>query len=156
MNQRLLAKTKELRQAQGLGLTPLCINNKLIASAQRHSKDLVDNFPAWNLDPHPGSDGSVSHSRIIDAGFNYGFVENTASGISDVDAVFDKWVNSPPHLAALVAPGIDMMGAYMLTTPAGIPKWTQDFGNSTGDPTRPQDFCNTDSGAPGGKGGVVL
>ncbi|RLN88154.1 hypothetical protein BBJ28_00009063 [Nothophytophthora sp. Chile5] len=82
------------RERAALGLTALCTNSKLQASAERHSNDqAVSDFMA-----HNGSDGSTMSERITEAGYDWsGIAENVAAGQVDVNEVMDAWMNSEGH-----------------------------------------------------------
>jgi uncharacterized protein YkwD len=76
------------------GLPPYRLNDKLNASAQRHSQDMAS---TGNID-HTGSDGSTAKRRILDTGYEAQFTgENIYGGMATVDAAWDYWVNDPPH-----------------------------------------------------------
>jgi uncharacterized protein YkwD len=90
--QELLNRTNALRAANGL--PPYRLNDKLNASAQRHSQDMAS---TGNID-HTGSDGSTAKRRILDTGYEAQFTgENIYGGMATVDDAWDYWVNDPPH-----------------------------------------------------------
>lgn len=119
MNRDLLGLVNDFRTANGLSV--LCLSNKLISSAQRHSEDMYNN----NFFSHDGSDGSTPWTRMDATGFTRGDAENVAMGYSTVKAVFNAWLASSGHRANILRSGDGYMGAYKA---GGY--WTQDFGTS--------------------------
>jgi uncharacterized protein YkwD len=88
----LFDRTNALRTQNGL--PPYKLNDKLNASAQRHSQDMAD---TGNID-HAGSDGSTARRRILDTGYEAQFTgENIYGGMATADDAWDYWVNDPPH-----------------------------------------------------------
>ncbi|KAL4138201.1 hypothetical protein PRIC2_001708 [Phytophthora ramorum] len=122
----MLERVNLERGAQGL--SPLCTNSKLQASAQRHSDDQAAN----NFMNHTGSDGSTMSQRATDAGYDWrGVAENVAAGQADVTEVMDAWMNSEGHRHNILG-DYTMLGTAYAFTPDGLYRhfWTQDFGRS--------------------------
>ena len=93
----LFDRTNALRTRNGL--PPYKFNDKLNASAQRHSQDMAG---TGKID-HAGSDGSTARRRILDTGFEAQFTgENIYGGMVTVDDAWDYWVNDPPHRDVLL------------------------------------------------------
>ncbi|KAE8899683.1 hypothetical protein PF005_g3770 [Phytophthora fragariae] len=117
------------KQRAANGLSSLCMNSKLAASALRHSEDMA----AKNYMAHDGSDGSTMEERITEAGFIWTAVgENVAAGQETVSDVMTAWMNSPEHKANILG-DYKMFGtAYAYNADSTYQHyWTQDFG--TGD-----------------------
>ncbi|OWY98758.1 SCP-like extracellular protein [Phytophthora megakarya] len=123
----MLASVNDQRATQGL--RPLCINNKLMAAAQRHSDDMA----AKNFMSHTGSDGSTMTSRITATGYNWNRIaENVAAGQVNVAAVMTSWMNSPGHRANILGDYTMFGTAYAYSSTSTYKHyWTQDFGKST-------------------------
>ncbi|POM77471.1 SCP-like extracellular protein [Phytophthora palmivora] len=124
---KMLELVNEQRTANGL--SSLCMNSKLLASALRHSKDMAAN----DFMAHNGSDGSTMEERITEAGFIWTAVgENVAAGQETVSDVMTAWMNSPEHKANILG-DYKMFGtAYAYNADTTYQHyWTQDFG--TGD-----------------------
>ena len=82
------------------GLNPLSYNAQLAAAAQVHADDMSAN----NFFDHVGSDGSTFDQRIRAQGYDYAWAgENIAVGYTSQAAVFDGWMNSPPHRANMLS-----------------------------------------------------
>lgn len=69
---KMLELVNEQRAANGL--SSLCMNSKLAASALRHSEDMA----AKDYMAHNGSDGSTMEERITEAGFIWTAVGRTS------------------------------------------------------------------------------
>ncbi|GMF37063.1 unnamed protein product [Phytophthora fragariaefolia] len=124
---KMLGLVNEQRAANGL--SSLCMNSKLLASALRHSEDMA----AKDYMAHNGSDGSTMEERITEAGFIWTAVgENVAAGQETVSDVMTAWMNSPEHKANILG-DYKMFGtAYAYSADTTYQHyWTQDFG--TGD-----------------------
>lgn len=81
-------------ERQKVGAPPLRINLKLTQAALRQSQDMA----IHNFFSHTGSNGSGFSDRISAAGYNWSAAaENIAAGQSTPTAVFQSWLNSPPH-----------------------------------------------------------
>jgi uncharacterized protein YkwD len=89
---RVLALINEQRAAAGCG--PLVNDDRLVAAAQKHSRDMADN----NFFDHRGSAGSLVGERVVAAGYSFWKVgENIAAGQNTPEAVVNAWMNSPGH-----------------------------------------------------------
>ena len=103
------------------GKTPLCLNYKLMTSAQLHSVDQANN----NTMSHTGSNGSTMTDRINATGFNWNTIgENVAYGYTDIPSVMLAWENSPSHRENMLG-NFNMVGFGMFNN-----YWTQNFGLS--------------------------
>jgi hypothetical protein len=76
---------------------------RLTAAAQRHADDMLLN----GVGGHLGSDGSLPHSRITDAGYTWarytGEIVYWGTGSNATPSVaLDLWMNSPPHRAIIL------------------------------------------------------
>ena len=81
-------------ERQKVGAPPLRINLKLTQAGLRQSQDMA----IHNFFSHTGSNGSGFSDRISAAGYNWSAAaENIAAGQSTPTAVFQSWLNSPPH-----------------------------------------------------------
>lgn len=93
----LLNRTNALRAQNGL--PPYQLNDKLNASAARHSQDMAN---TGNID-HAGSDGSTPTQRVLDTGYEAQWVgENIYGGVVTVDDAWNYWANDPLHRANLL------------------------------------------------------
>eukprot|EP00270_Netrium_digitus_P005754 TRINITY_DN17709_c0_g1_i1.p1 TRINITY_DN17709_c0_g1~~TRINITY_DN17709_c0_g1_i1.p1 ORF type:complete len:287 (+),score=33.24 TRINITY_DN17709_c0_g1_i1:78-938(+) len=123
MNRQLLQLVNGLRAQNGV--SPLCLNNKLILAAMGHSQDMAAN----NYFSHNSLDGSPFSARITAQGFQWTSAgENIAQGYTTVQEVFNGWANSPGHRANMLDSSFQFTGTY-LSQPNNY--WTQDFGGST-------------------------
>ncbi len=114
------------------GKAPLALNDKLIAAAERHSKDMGDN----NFFDHTGSDGSKFNERIRDAGYSYTTAgENIGAGYSSVESVFNGWMNSEGHRKNILNGNFREMGIYWYQKSGSdyFNYWTQNFGARNSD-----------------------
>jgi uncharacterized protein YkwD len=89
----------QLRQACGvIGDDP-----RLTEAAQRHANDMLMN----GVNGHVGSDGSLPHARIADAGYTRTsytgeIVFRSIGAAMTPSAVLDMWMDSPPHRAIIL------------------------------------------------------
>ena len=87
-----LNRTNALRAQNGL--PPYKLNEKLNASAQRHSQDMAN---TGNID-HTGSDGSTAKRRVLDTGYEAQWVgENIFAGSASLDDPWKFWTTDPSH-----------------------------------------------------------
>ncbi|KAJ2550974.1 hypothetical protein EV175_003863 [Coemansia sp. RSA 1933] len=110
-----------------VGLHPLTLNPAMSQAAYQHSKYQSRAREMTHDDPQNGSLGE----RLRSQGFKLASAaENIAEGGDlSVSAVFDMWMNDPPHYQNIVDPNAKFMG---LAKVDGF--WTQDFGSSTDGP----------------------
>ncbi len=94
----ILALENAAREKAGCGA--LSMNGQLTAAAQAHSEDMAKN----NFFSHTGSDGSSIAQRVEKAGFSPSIPteENIHQGGSTSQEVFDSWMGSGPHKAAIL------------------------------------------------------
>jgi uncharacterized protein YkwD len=93
----LFNRTNALRAQNGL--PPYKLNDKLNASALRHSQDMAD---TGNI-VHSGSDGSTPKQRELDTGYEAQWVgENIYAGSASLDDPWEFWTTDPPHLDNLL------------------------------------------------------
>uniref|UniRef100_A0AAV1TL41 SCP domain-containing protein n=1 Tax=Peronospora matthiolae TaxID=2874970 RepID=A0AAV1TL41_9STRA len=121
----MLAAVNKQRATQGLA--PLCLNQKLHASAQLHSEDMA----AKDFMGHAGSDGSRMTMRITAAGYEWESVgENVAAGQIDVHDVMVSWINSPEHLENIMGDYTMFGSGYAFNRNGQYQQyWTQNFGS---------------------------
>jgi uncharacterized protein YkwD len=120
---RVLSLTNEKRAAAGCpNLAP---NDKLAASARRHTDDMArtGNFS------HTGTDGSTPAQRVTDAGYHYRLMaENIAAGQGTAEEVVSAWMNSESHRANIVNCELRDLGVARGVDGNNKAYWTQDFG----------------------------
>ncbi|PID37377.1 MAG: serine protease [Rhodobacterales bacterium] len=91
------------------GLSRLEYSEKLTEAAKAHAHDLATNIGVLQ---HEGSDGSTVAERVTRTGYEWQKVaENIAVGYTTTSAVMDGWMNSPPHRANNLLPGLTHFGA---------------------------------------------
>jgi hypothetical protein len=126
------------------GLPPLTANVQLANAAAAHSGDLAS--APWLIDTgryHEGSDGSSINDRLRREGYiATRWLEIAGWGwAGDSDRMFDWWMNSPVHKAAILSPAVDEVGVGYLYAPGSIwgHYWTADFARraSVPQPARP-------------------
>jgi uncharacterized protein YkwD len=118
----LFDRTNALRTQNGL--PPYKLNDKLNASAQRHSQDMAG---TGKID-HAGSDGSTARRRILDTGYEAQFTgENIFGGMVTVDDTWDYWVNDPPHRDILLNKLFTDIGVSVVKGARGAYYYTMDL-----------------------------
>lgn len=123
------------------GLPPLTENAMLTQAAHDHAADLSRN--EWLIETrhwHDGSDGSDIGTRITRAGYRAArWSEITGHGFGgDERMMFDWWMASPVHRAAILSPDVTEMGSVRLAAP-GSPwgfYWVVDFGRPVAAPVK--------------------
>lgn len=101
------------------GLAALAWHPQVYAAAGAHSADMAANR---NMS-HIGSDGSNTGTRLERVGFSWGaWAENVGAGYPDASAMYQGWLDSPPHRA-------NMLGDYRYVGVAvaeggGVLYWT--------------------------------
>jgi len=86
------ARINEIRAAHGL--TPVSLDERLVAAARRHARDMANR----DFVGHVGSDGSRTGERTDAAGYGWRLIaENVAAGPDDALAVVRMWMASPGH-----------------------------------------------------------
>jgi LysM repeat protein len=110
----LIAAVNDLRASQGL--SPLEIDNSLMAAAQSQSDYLGSNygtsFPTWDQG-HIGAGGTYAHDRAVAFGYPLGpgmnVVENWAGGNKNTelsDIIYEYWSDSAHMSTMLTADGV--------------------------------------------------
>lgn len=118
----LLNRANALRAQDGL--PPYKLNDKLNASAQRHSQDMAN---TGSID-HTGSDGSTVRQRVLDTGYEAQFTgENIYGGMATVDDAWDYWVNDPLHRANLLDKLFTGIGISVVKGSRGTFYYTMDL-----------------------------
>ena len=114
------------------GLPPLSASLQLANAAARHSGDLASS--PWLIDSgnwHDGSDGSTVLDRIRREGYEpVQWRENVGWGWGgDNDTMFNWWMASPIHRAAILSPQVDEIGIGYLYAPGSmwVHYWTAVF-----------------------------
>ena len=121
---------EELRNAvivndyrEALGLLRLEFDLRLVQSARRHSKEMVDLRYFSHTSPVKANKGFADRCKA--AGYTRPGGENIAMGSHDAAGVFKMWFNSPGHHQNMVRDqftgiGVGKWGRY----------WTQNFGSA--------------------------
>lgn len=116
-NTRLVNEYREM-----LGLMPLEVDERLLQSARRHSKEMID------LKYH-GHDSPTPHLRTPEkrmraAGYDgWGMGENYALHYDVADKAFWGWFNSPGHHRTMTTAGYTSIGVGKWDD-----AWTQNYG----------------------------
>ena len=128
-----------------VGLSELCLNNKLNSAATAQSNDMA----RTNIFSHTGSDGSTVGTRVTRTGYKYtSYAENIyyyggGGASASVSQVHNSWMNSSGHRANILKTNIEHMGvARAMSSSTGRQYWTQVFGSSNSD-----SCSNTNSGS---------
>ncbi len=111
------------------GLSPLSSHSMLVAAAQAHSKDMVEN----SFCDHDSSDGTSWSTRIREHGYDpsYGLAENVACGHVTPEQVVDAWMGSAGHRNNILGDYAHIgVGLYEYF-------WTADFGKPAPDTPPP-------------------
>jgi uncharacterized protein YkwD len=96
------------RYREYLGILPCEVDARLIQSARRHSKEMADlnyfshNSPTAGLQNHA--------QRMKAAGYDRGYSECIAYGMTSGEMAFRQWFLSPPHHQIIVEPGSVHLG----------------------------------------------
>lgn len=120
----LLAQINDVRTQ--VGLPPLTIAAELMAAAQAHSIDMATSGQI----SHTGSDGRGAPQRMRDAGYQWQRCgENIAVAFATAAQVLAFWMNSAPHRANLLDPGMHEIGIGYVAQEAGYGHyWTVALG----------------------------
>jgi uncharacterized protein YkwD len=118
----LFNRTNALRAQNGL--PPYTLNDKLNASAQRHSQDMAN---TGKID-HTGSDGSTARQRILDTGYEAQFTgENIYGGMATIDDAWDYWASDPSHRDILLNKLFTDIGISVVKGTRGTFYYTMDL-----------------------------
>lgn len=105
------------------GLSPLTMDSKLTAAANRRSIEIVGKFS------HQRPNGSDFHTVLEEYGVNYRTSgENIAYGQPSPQAVVSAWMNSPGHRANILGSQFKKLGVGVHIEKGTI-YWTQLFTN---------------------------
>jgi uncharacterized protein YkwD len=133
--QEVLALTNQFRATQGLAA--LTLNPELVAAADRHSADMLNQ----DYFDHTGRNGSKPWDRAGAVGYAASMIgENIAAGYGSAESVVQGWINSPGHRANLLNFRYTEMGlGYSSSTQdTGTVNygnyWTQMFGSGDTNP----------------------
>jgi len=105
------------------GRRSLRLNGRLMAAAQRHSRDMARHKRM----SHRGSNGSSLGDRTRKQGYSGGIAENVAYGQNTVRDVMVSWMKSPGHRRNLLNPKYKALGVGYAKN--GRWYWTQVFGS---------------------------
>ena len=135
----MIDRINEIRAAHGL--PPLTENVALTQAAQGHAADLSRND--WLIEQrrwHDGSDGSTIGERLTRAGYRGArWLEVVGWGWGgDESRMFDWWMASPVHRAAILSPDVTEAGAAVVNAPGSV--WgfyfVVNFGRPVAQPVR--------------------
>lgn len=94
------------------GLSPLNLNNKLSLAATEKAKDMV----ARNYWSHFGPTGTSPWYFINKNNYKYVYAgENLAKGYTNIDEVFNSWMNSDTHKKNILSVNYKDTGFAMVT-----------------------------------------
>jgi uncharacterized protein YkwD len=121
---RLVELVNQERAAAGLA--PLDIALELSAAAEGHSQGMAKS----GLISHSGADGRGPAQRMADAGYRWlRCGENIAVGQLTPEEAMAFWMNSPPHRANILDPGMREIGAGYVRQEGGYGHyWTITLG----------------------------
>ena len=135
----MLERINEIRA--GHGLPTLSENAMLTQAAQGHAADLSRND--WLIEQrrwHDGSDGSTIGARLTRAGYRGArWLEVVGWGWGgDESRMFDWWMASPVHRAAILSPDVTEAGAAVVNAPGSVWGfyWVVDFGRPVAAPVK--------------------
>jgi hypothetical protein len=108
------------------GLAPVVPVPELMAAALTHSQGMA----ASGLISHSGADGRGPAERMRDAGYDWRRCgENIAVAYTTPEQAMDFWMNSPPHRANILDPGMNEVGVSHVEQPDGWRHyWTVNLG----------------------------
>jgi uncharacterized protein YkwD len=133
--QEVLALTNQFRATQGLAA--LTLNPELVAAADRHSADMLNQ----DYFDHTGRNGSKPWDRAGAVGYAASTIgENIAAGYGSAESVVQGWINSPGHRANLLNFRYTEMGLGYSSSAQDTGTvnygnyWTQMFGSGDTNP----------------------
>ena len=97
------------------------VQERLIQSARRHSKEMVDKNYFSHTSPTPGKE--TFSQRTANAGYDQGSAENIAAGSASGRDTFWQWFDSPGHHVNMTRPSGVALGVGRWST-----TWTQNMG----------------------------
>ncbi|MFO8014024.1 MAG: CAP domain-containing protein [Phycisphaerae bacterium] len=104
-----------------LGILPLEADARLLQSARRHSKEMVD--LGYFSHESPKAEHKTFGQRAKRAGYHAACAENIADGYPGGEKAFWGWFESPGHHKNMAAEGSTALGVGRWGR-----KWTQNFG----------------------------
>jgi uncharacterized protein YkwD len=115
-----------------LGLRPVVLDARLVASAQLHSADMATN----DFYDHVGSNGSRFSDRILAQGYPSPLGEMIAAAYIAPASVVNAWIASPPHYQLLTHPSATHVGTGYAFSRYAMYRhfWTVNFGRSSAAP----------------------
>lgn len=117
---KVLGLTNQLRES--MGLSKLCLNSRLMATAKMHNDYQV----MTDKMTHIGPGGQTLGDRLLLNGYEYkAGRENVAQGMSGAKNAMNGWVNSDGHKKNLLS---DTVHVGIVYSPKGK-FWTQVFGS---------------------------
>ena len=135
----MIDRINEIRA--GNGLPPLAENAMLTQAAHDHAADLSRND--WLIEQrrwHDGSNGSTIGARLTRAGYRGArWLEVVGWGWGgDESRMFDWWMASPVHRAAILSPDVTEAGAAVVNAPGSVWGfyWVVDFGRPVAAPVK--------------------
>ena len=111
----------EYREA--LGLRRLELDERLVQSGRKHSKEMVDLKYFAHVSPTP--ENATFSKRIAKTGYPKPGGENIAYGRGEAEQVFWMWFDSPGHHQNMTRAGYKALGVGKWAT-----HWTQNFGSA--------------------------
>ena len=108
---------------------PLNWNKLLQQAASDHSSEMAQH----NYFSHDSLDGTTMAQRLIAVGYNYTAAgENIAANDSSVEAVLNRWLNSPAHCVNMMNPIYSDIGVACVHSNSATYSsyWTMDLGRT--------------------------
>lgn len=99
-------------------------NQQLQNAATVHVQNMANN----NFFSHTGLDGSTPQQRVAAAGYSSPAGENIGVGYPTIQAVFDGWVNSPPHCEGMMGERHFDVGVSCADSSTSRRYWVMDLG----------------------------
>ena len=105
-------------ERQNAGASPLCFNEKLIAAAQDHTTDMVNN----DIFSHTGSDGSSLSTRVNQENYAWNYIAENIAINTSVPGAHSSLMGSPGHRANILNSQLTQIGLARATQTSG--KWS--------------------------------
>ncbi len=106
-----------------LGMLPYELDARLVQSARRHSREMVE--LGYFAHVSPTAELKTHVQRMRAAGFDGAYGENIAAGSTQGDRTFWQWFDSPGHHKNMAAAGVSAFGVGRWQN-----TWTQNTGNA--------------------------
>jgi uncharacterized protein YkwD len=117
----------DLHNSKRGALFPLVVNDKLSTAARKHAEWMAKN----NTMSHNQGRRTVA-DRAKAEGYGWNYVgENIAMGYTDVNSVFEGWMNSAGHRANIMNRNYKDIGFGVATTSKGTLYWCVVFGSQS-------------------------